>query len=165
MAATLMVTACSPKTSAERHARQYVYAADDGFNPNFYVKKADSIRMMVPFFRQFHDEGVKNVAPLQGERHCFAVPMVFITSTPICARLQPVDCVTVKHCNLIHHRSKPPWHAAKPPENAGPENTVNLPSHLTPLTSGTLNAGWSPFLRNPMMKTPLSFFTTHLKRP
>lgn len=60
MAATLMVTACSPKTSAERHARQYVYAADDGFNPNFYVKKADSIRMMVPFFRQFHDEGVKD---------------------------------------------------------------------------------------------------------
>lgn len=60
MAATLMVTACSPKTSAERHARQYVYAADDGVNPNFYVKKADSIRMMVPFFRQFHNEGVKD---------------------------------------------------------------------------------------------------------
>lgn len=62
LTATLMTTACTPKTSAERHARQYVYAADDGFNPNFYVKKADSTRMMVPFFRQFHDMGVKDRA-------------------------------------------------------------------------------------------------------
>lgn len=62
LTATLMTTACTPKTSAERHARQYVYAADDGFNPNFYVKKADSTRMMVPFFRQFHDMGVRDRA-------------------------------------------------------------------------------------------------------
>ncbi len=60
LAAMLMTTACTPKTSAERHARQYVYAADDGFNPNFYVKKADSIRMMVPFFRQFQEMGAKD---------------------------------------------------------------------------------------------------------
>ena len=59
LTATLMITACTPKTSAECYARQYVYAADDGFDPNFYVKKADSTRMMVPFFRQFHDMGVK----------------------------------------------------------------------------------------------------------
>lgn len=62
LSATLMTTACAPKTSAERHARQYVYATDDGFDPNFYVKKADSIRMMVPFFRQFHDMGEKDKA-------------------------------------------------------------------------------------------------------
>ncbi len=62
LAAMLMTTACTPKTSAERHARQYVYAADDGFNPNFYVKKADSIRMMVPFFRQFQEMGAKDRA-------------------------------------------------------------------------------------------------------
>lgn len=62
LTATLMTTACTPKTSAERYARQYVYAADDGFDPNFYVKKADSIRMMVPFFRQFHDMGIKDRA-------------------------------------------------------------------------------------------------------
>ncbi|CDZ86602.1 hypothetical protein BN1086_04944 [Citrobacter koseri] len=62
LSGSLLLTACTPKTSAERHARQYVYAADDGFNPNFYVKKADSTRMMVPFFRQFHDMGVKDRA-------------------------------------------------------------------------------------------------------
>lgn len=62
LTATLMTTACTPKTSAERYARQYVYATDDGFDPNFYVKKADSTRMMVRFFRQFHDMGVKDRA-------------------------------------------------------------------------------------------------------
>lgn len=60
--AIMVLTACTPKTSAERHARQYVYAADDGFDPNFYVKKADSIRMMTPFFRQFQDMGAKDRA-------------------------------------------------------------------------------------------------------
>ncbi|HGG5185648.1 TPA: Exc2 family lipoprotein [Salmonella enterica] len=58
----LMTTACVPQTSAERHARQYVYAADDGFDPNFRVKKADSIQMMVPFFRQFQNMGIKDRA-------------------------------------------------------------------------------------------------------
>lgn len=62
LTATLMTTACAPKTSAERYARQYIYAADDGFDPNFYVQKADSTRMMVPFFRQFHDMGAKDKA-------------------------------------------------------------------------------------------------------
>lgn len=61
--ATLLLTsACVPKTSIERHARQYVYAADDGFDPNFYVNKADSARMMVPFFLQFREMGQKDRA-------------------------------------------------------------------------------------------------------
>lgn len=62
LSVTLVTTACTPDTSAERHARQYVHAADDGFNPNFYVNKADSTRLMVPFFRQFHEMGIKDRA-------------------------------------------------------------------------------------------------------
>lgn len=58
----LLLTSCTPKTSVERHARQYVYAADDGFDPNFRTKKADSARLMVPFLRQFRDAGVKDRA-------------------------------------------------------------------------------------------------------
>lgn len=49
----------------------------------------------------------------------------FITSAPIYARLPPADYVTVKRCTLIYRRSRPPWHAAKRPGNANPENTVN----------------------------------------
>ncbi|EHA7799679.1 Exc2 family lipoprotein, partial [Escherichia coli] len=29
------LTACTPKTSLEQHTRHYVYASDDGFDPNF----------------------------------------------------------------------------------------------------------------------------------
>lgn len=60
LSGTILLTACTPKTSVERHARQYVYAADDGFDPNFRTKKADSARLMVPFLQQFRDTGVKN---------------------------------------------------------------------------------------------------------
>jgi hypothetical protein len=49
----LPLTGCTPVTSAERHARHFIYASDDGFDPNFSVRKADSTRMMVPFFTQF----------------------------------------------------------------------------------------------------------------
>ncbi|EBO9513635.1 Exc2 family lipoprotein [Salmonella enterica] len=60
LSGSLLLTACTPKTSVERHARQYVYAADDGFDPNFRTKKADSARLMVPFLQQFRDTGVKD---------------------------------------------------------------------------------------------------------
>ncbi|WP_353853634.1 Exc2 family lipoprotein [Escherichia coli] len=60
MAAAL--TACTPKTSLEQHTRHYVYASDDGFDPNFYTKKADTTRMMIPFFQQFREMGVKDKA-------------------------------------------------------------------------------------------------------
>lgn len=60
--ATIALTGCTPKTSLERHTRHYVYASDDGFDPNFYTQKADTIRMMVPFFRQFWDMGAKDEA-------------------------------------------------------------------------------------------------------
>ncbi|HIB7485341.1 TPA: Exc2 family lipoprotein [Escherichia coli] len=56
------LTACTPKTSLEPHTRHYVYASDDGFDPNFYTKKADTTRMMIPFFQQFREMGVKDKA-------------------------------------------------------------------------------------------------------
>ncbi|MCV5784243.1 Exc2 family lipoprotein, partial [Escherichia coli] len=43
--ATIALTGCTPKTRLERHTRHYVYASDDGFDPNFYTQKADTIRM------------------------------------------------------------------------------------------------------------------------
>ncbi|OOL08958.1 hypothetical protein BXQ27_34065, partial [Klebsiella aerogenes] len=46
----------------EQHTRHYVYASDDGFDPNFSTQKADTTRMMVPFFRQFWDMGAKDKA-------------------------------------------------------------------------------------------------------
>lgn len=47
-------------TSAERESRHYVYTADDGFDPNFRTNKADTARMMVPFFDQFWQAGKKD---------------------------------------------------------------------------------------------------------
>ncbi|EDV9721720.1 Exc2 family lipoprotein [Salmonella enterica subsp. salamae] len=36
--------------------------SDDRSDPNFYTNKADTTRMMVPFFRQFRDMGTKDRA-------------------------------------------------------------------------------------------------------
>ncbi|EAO6252863.1 Exc2 family lipoprotein [Salmonella enterica] len=58
----LTLTACTPKGSVEQHTRHYVYASDDGFDPNFSTQKADTTRMMVPFFRQFWNMGAKDKA-------------------------------------------------------------------------------------------------------
>ncbi|ECG1391234.1 TPA_asm: Exc2 family lipoprotein [Salmonella enterica subsp. houtenae serovar 45:g,z51:-] len=62
LSAVLLTVAFTPKTSVERYARHYVYASDDRFGPNFYTNKADTTRMMVPFFRQFGEMGVKDRA-------------------------------------------------------------------------------------------------------
>ncbi|EBI1835095.1 Exc2 family lipoprotein [Salmonella enterica subsp. enterica] len=56
----LLTVACTPKMSVEHHARHYVYASDDRSDPNFYTNKADTTRMMVPFFQQFREMGVKD---------------------------------------------------------------------------------------------------------
>lgn len=58
----ILTSACAPKTSVDRHARQYVYASDDGFDPNFYVNKDDSARKLAPLFQQFREKGVKDRA-------------------------------------------------------------------------------------------------------
>lgn len=47
----------TPTTSAERHAKHFTYAADDGFDPHFVTRKHDSIKLSVPFFKQFWEEG------------------------------------------------------------------------------------------------------------
>ncbi|EME7332680.1 TPA: Exc2 family lipoprotein [Escherichia coli] len=61
-AITLATSACTPKDSLERHTKHYVYASDDRSDPNFYTNKADTTRMMIPFFRQFRDMGEKDRA-------------------------------------------------------------------------------------------------------
>lgn len=49
-------------SSAERHAKQFVYKADDNFSPNFQTNKQESVRLAVPFFAQFYDQGKKDRA-------------------------------------------------------------------------------------------------------
>ncbi len=49
LTAATVLTACTPKGSVEQHTRHYVYASDDGFDPNFSTQKADTTRMMVLF--------------------------------------------------------------------------------------------------------------------
>lgn len=61
LTAATVLTACTPKGSMEQHTRHYVYASDDGFDPNFSTQKADTTRMMV-LFRQFWDMGAKDKA-------------------------------------------------------------------------------------------------------
>ena len=51
------LTACTPKGSVEQYTRHYVYASDDRSDPNFYTNKADTTRMMIPFFQQFRRWG------------------------------------------------------------------------------------------------------------
>ncbi|KAE9787720.1 Exc2 family lipoprotein [Escherichia coli] len=62
LTAATVLTACTPKGSVEQHTRHYVYASDDGFDPNFSTQKADTTRMMVPFFQQFWNMGAKDKA-------------------------------------------------------------------------------------------------------
>lgn len=50
----------TPTTSAERHAKHFTYAADDGFDPNFVTRKHESVKLSVPFFKQFWEEGKKD---------------------------------------------------------------------------------------------------------
>ncbi|MFZ3866958.1 Exc2 family lipoprotein [Escherichia coli] len=55
-------SACTPKGSVEQYTRHYVYASDDRSDPNFYTNKADTTRMMIPFFQQFREMGEKDKA-------------------------------------------------------------------------------------------------------
>ncbi|WP_313686257.1 Exc2 family lipoprotein [Pantoea sp.] len=45
--------------SAKRHAIHFVHTVDDN-DPNFRMNKADSIRLMTPFFEQFWQQGKKD---------------------------------------------------------------------------------------------------------
>ncbi|MGG5414051.1 Exc2 family lipoprotein [Edwardsiella tarda] len=60
---TITLTACTPhQSSVERHTRHYVYTSDDAFDPNFYIHKTDTTKMLIPFFQQFWDMGAKDKA-------------------------------------------------------------------------------------------------------
>lgn len=61
LACLFILAGCkAPTTSAERHAKHFTYAADDGFDPHFATRKHDSITLSVPFFKQFWEEGKKD---------------------------------------------------------------------------------------------------------
>lgn len=57
----LTLAGCNtPTTSAERHAKHFTYAADDGFDPNFVTRKHESVKLSIPFFKQFWEQGQKD---------------------------------------------------------------------------------------------------------
>lgn len=56
----IFLSSCAqPDTSAKRHAIHFVHTIDDD-DPNFRTNKADSIRLMTPFFEQFWQQGKKD---------------------------------------------------------------------------------------------------------
>ncbi len=61
LASLLTVAGCNtPTTSAERHAKHFTYTADDGFDPNFVTRKHETVKLSIPFFKQFWEEGKKD---------------------------------------------------------------------------------------------------------
>ena len=60
-AATVALTACTPKTGVEQHTRHYVYASDDGFDPTF-PPKADCNTNDGAFFSAVLGYGAKDKA-------------------------------------------------------------------------------------------------------
>ncbi|MBH2948373.1 Exc2 family lipoprotein [Serratia marcescens] len=37
--------------------REEINAADDGFDPNFVTRKHESVKLSIPFFKQFWEQG------------------------------------------------------------------------------------------------------------
>lgn len=60
---TLSLIGCAAQTtSAERHARHFVYQSLDDFDPNFRTLTYNSTKTFIPFFQQFYDLGKKDKA-------------------------------------------------------------------------------------------------------
>ncbi|MDX7990346.1 Exc2 family lipoprotein [Xenorhabdus littoralis] len=57
---SLMVGCVQPKSSAERNAKNFIYASHDDFDPNFQTHIYNSIQLSVPFFEQFWQQGKKD---------------------------------------------------------------------------------------------------------
>ncbi|PHM44712.1 hypothetical protein Xmau_01424 [Xenorhabdus mauleonii] len=57
MASSLMFGCAQTNTSAERNARNFIYASYDDFDPNFNTHKYNSIQLSIPFFEQFWQLG------------------------------------------------------------------------------------------------------------
>ncbi|WP_283603737.1 Exc2 family lipoprotein [Serratia proteamaculans] len=49
-----------PTISAERHTKHFTYSADDGFDHNFVTRKHESVKLSIPFFKQFWEAGKKD---------------------------------------------------------------------------------------------------------
>ncbi|MFG1175562.1 Exc2 family lipoprotein [Erwiniaceae bacterium CAU 1747] len=55
------LVACSqPTDSVTAHTKSYVFKAKDDFDPNFATQISDTIKMMEPVFKVFHDEGIQD---------------------------------------------------------------------------------------------------------
>ncbi|MDX7987305.1 Exc2 family lipoprotein [Xenorhabdus sp. 12] len=57
---SLMFGCAQINTSAERNARNFIYASYDDFDPNFYTHKYNSTQRLIPFFEQFWQLGKKD---------------------------------------------------------------------------------------------------------
>lgn len=62
LACLILLSACTPQTSAERHARSYIYKAKDDFDPHFRTDISRSVKLMAPVFEGFYQEGKKDRA-------------------------------------------------------------------------------------------------------
>ncbi|AHF79308.1 Putative entry exlusion protein 2 (plasmid) [Sodalis praecaptivus] len=60
LASSVLCACTQTLTSPERHARHYAYVADHGFDPHYYINKAETARMLIPFFRCFWEMGVQD---------------------------------------------------------------------------------------------------------
>lgn len=59
----LVLGGCSSTlSSSERHAKHFVYASSQDFDPNFRTRMQESVRTTVPFFDQIYQLGQKDKA-------------------------------------------------------------------------------------------------------
>lgn len=57
----LLLGGCtSTLSSAERHAKHFVYASGDGFDPNFRARMQEGVRLAVPLFNEIYQVGKKD---------------------------------------------------------------------------------------------------------
>ena len=47
-------------SSAERHAKHFVYASKSDFDPNYQTRMQETVRVSVPLFEQFYQQGKKD---------------------------------------------------------------------------------------------------------
>lgn len=55
------LAACSQSTdSVTAHTKSYVFKGKNDFDPNYTTQIADTIQLMKPIFKAFHDDGIKD---------------------------------------------------------------------------------------------------------
>lgn len=61
IAIMLLLGGCtSTLSSAERHAKHFVYASSDDFDPNFRTRMQEGVRLAVPLFNEIYQVGKKD---------------------------------------------------------------------------------------------------------